>query len=349
MFPQLDPRVLGHVEGQEVLEFTLAGPQGLRATVSELGAALTSLLVPDENGTLADVVLGFDSLEPCLATSSPYFGVTVGRVANRIRDGRCEVEGRPLPLARNDGPHHLHGGKRGLDKRIWKGRVMRDAEHPSVEFRYHSPAGEEGYPGDLDVTVRYSLTDDGALGIEMTARTSELTPVNLAHHSYWNLEGHDQGDVLDHELQLHASRYTPGDPVPDGRVLEVGGTPFDFRSPKRIGADLEQAGATPIGFDHNWLVDGAPGTLRPVAHLRATRSGRQMILEADQPGVQFYSGNFLDGSHVGKGGIPYPRHAGLCLETQCPPNAINVPEWRDGVLLAPGDEYRHRMVHRFNP
>ncbi len=342
-----DSEIIGTLDGLPVQRFTLRNTHGMTAEFSELGASLSALQVPDRHGVHADVVLGFGELAPCLAASSPYFGATVGRVANRILNARCEVQGQTLTLARNAGDHHLHGGLRGFDKRVWSGKRVASHDSQSVEFEYVSPAGEEGYPGQLLSRVRYALTDSNELRVEMSAQTSEPTLVNLAHHSYWNLNGHDSGNVFDHELQIHATHFTPAEPIPDGRVLPVEGTPHDFRQLKNVGMDLQRAGAPPVGFDHNWVVDGERGTLRPVALLRSPASGRMMTLVADQPGVQFYSGNFLDGSHRGKSGAVYGRHAGLCLETQCHPNSINVPEWREDVMLLPGSTYTHRMVHRF--
>jgi aldose 1-epimerase len=344
----IESEPFGHVDGQEVRRFVLTNAAGSVAKVSELGATLASLWLPDRDGKMDDVVLGFESQEPSLAAGSPYFGVTAGRVANRIMDARCEFQGRTLELAANDDPHHLHGGARGFDKRVFRGVALSEPGVQRAELRYTSPAGEEGYPGELEVVVRYSLRDDNALRIEMEATTSEPTLVNMAHHSYWNLDGHDSGGIEGHELKLHAARYTPGEPVPDGRIFEVEGTPYDFTAGKCIGDDLERGGASPIGFDHNWVVDGEPHELRPVAELRSVRSGRVLRLEANQPGVQFYSGNFLDGTARGKQGAVYRRHAGLCLETQAHPNSPNVPAWQPDVLLSPGESYRHVMIHRFS-
>lgn len=338
----------GTVSGERASLFRLRSSKGLTVTVSDYGATVVSCTVPDRRGDFADVVLGFDSVEEYVK-SSPYFGCIVGRVANRIDRGVFELEGRRYALATNDPPHHLHGGTRGWDKVIWSARALEGVtnEGASLELTYRSVDGEEQYPGTVTAKVVYTLTADGVLRVEMDAETDRTTLVNLAHHSYWNLGGHDAGSVEDHELQLFADNYTPGAPIPEGRVAKVEGTPFDFRQPKPIGRDLAGAGAKPVGYDHNWVVNGEPSSFRPVGRARHASSGRTLEVWSDQPGVQFYSGNFLDGTARGKGGVPYRQHAGFCLETQKFPNAVNVPEWREQVVLAPGRRYRHVMEHRF--
>jgi aldose 1-epimerase len=337
----------GNAGGTPVQLYTLTNTHGLIARITNFGAAMTELHVPDRGGTLADVVLGFDRLEGYV-TGNPYFGVMVGRVANRIGNARFTLDGRDYLLAANDKPHHLHGGPRGWDKVVWNATPIATAEGPSLVLTYVSKDGEEGYPGTVNAKTVYTLTNDNELKIEMEATTDKTTLVNMAHHSYWNLAGHNSGTILDHELTLYADQYTPGTPmVPDGRVMPVKGTPFDFTSAKAIGRDLKQAGGTPTGYDHNFVVNGTSGQLRPVARLEDPKSGRVMMLSADQPGVQFYTGNFLNGSAKGKNAT-YGQYAGLCLETQKFPNAINVPAWRDQVILRPGQTYRHVMVHRFS-
>ena len=327
--------------------YTLTNRNGLVAKVSNYGAIVTELHVPDRNGRLADVVLGFETLDGYLA-GHPYFGAIVGRVANRIRNAEFALEGARFTLAANDKPHHLHGGRKGWDKVVWNAKPVDTAEGPSIELTYTSRDGEEGYPGTVTAKTVYTLTHNNELKVEMEAATDRTTVVNMAHHSYWNLAGHNAGTILDHELTLHADRYTPGTPmVPDGRVLPVAKTPFDFTAGKRIGQDLKAAGGKPTGYDHNFVVNGEPNQLRSVARLEDPASGRVMTLSADQPGVQFYTGNFLDGSHKGKGAT-YVQYAGLCLETQKFPNAINVPAWQDQVILRPGQPYRHVMVHAFS-
>lgn len=331
--------------------YTLTNANGLRMKVSNYGTIITELFVPDRHGELADIVLGYESVEQYLATT-PFFGATVGRVANRIKDAAFELDGKHYRLAANNGPHTLHGGLKGWDKVVWEAQTRDTARGPEIHFRYTSHDGEEGFPGTVQASVVYALTNANELVIDMRAETDRTTIVNMAHHSYWNLAGHGSGTIDDHELTLAADLYTPSapvsgaDPVPDGTILPVAGTPFDFTKPARIGQHLRTVGEEPAGFDHNWVVNGAPNELRPVATVREPSSGRVLTLEADQPGVQFYTGKFLDGSLRGKGAT-YHQYAGFCLETQKFPNAINVPAWRDQVILKPGDVYSHRMVHRF--
>jgi aldose 1-epimerase len=327
--------------------YTLTNKNGLVAKISNYGAIVTELHVPDRAGTLADIVLGFDTLDAYLA-GHPFFGAIVGRVANRIANARFALDGKTYPLEANDKPHHLHGGAKGWDKVVWNVALFPgNADGPAIELTYVSKDGESGYPGTVAAKTVYTLTNDNELKVDMYATTDATTLVNIAHHSYWNLAGHNSGTILDHELTLFADQYTPGTPmVPDGRVAPVKGTPFDFTGAKTIGRDLKQTGGTPIGYDHNFVVNGAPNQLRPVARLKDPKSGRVLTLSADQPGVQFYTGNFLNGSAKGKNAT-YIQHAGLCLETQKFPNAINVPAWRDQVILKPSQTYRHTMIHKF--
>jgi aldose 1-epimerase len=337
----------GTVGNTPVHLYTLTNKNGLIAKITNYGAIVTELHVPDRAGRLADVVLGFDNLDDYLGTH-PYFGAIVGRVANRIANAAFTLDGKRYPLAANDAPHHLHGGKKGWDKVVWNATTNGTAQGPSLELTYTSTNGEEGYPGAVTAKTVYTLTHDNELKVEMEATTDAPTIVNMAHHSYWNLGGYNSGTILDHELTLHADRYTPGTPmVPDGRMTPVAATPFDFTTAKTIGKDLKHTGLTPIGYDHNFVVNGDPNQLRAVARLKDPKSGRVMTISADQPGVQFYSGNFLDGSINGKGAT-YGQHTGLCLETQKFPNAINVPAWQDQVILRPGRTYRHVMVHKFS-
>ena len=336
----------GSADGKNVDLYTLSNGNGLVAKVTTYGAILTSLEVPDRDGQPADVVLGCDELAGYLGGSA-YLGATVGRVGNRIRNATFELEGRRFVVAANNGDHHLHGGAKGWDKVVWSAEAMETAEGPSLRLGHVSPDGEEGYPGTVTATCLYTLARN-ELRVEMLATTDAVTLVNIVHHSYWNLGGHASGPITDHALTIFAQSYTPADPiVPTGEVASLRGTPFDFTSPKRVGQDLTAAGGDPVGYDHNWIIDGQPNAIRPVARLADPKSGRVLSLEADQPGLQFYSGNYLDGALRGKGGHAYVRNAGLCLETQAFPNAINVPAWRDQVILRPGTTYRHVMIHRF--
>ena len=341
----------GTLDGKDVQLFTLENENGLSMSVTNYGATVTKLSTPDRSGELTDIVLGFDTLEE-YPEKSPYFGCIVGRVANRIAGGTFTLDGADYQLATNNGPNHLHGGVKGLDKVVWDAKPLVSGD--GVAFTYRSPAGEEGYPGNLDVVVIYTLNDDNELVVDMKARTDAPTIVNLAHHTYWNLAGQASGDVLGHVLHLNADRYTPTDAsmIPNGELISVEGTPFDFRAPKAIGADIARlpgdGGDDPGGYDMNFVVNGAWGEMRLAAMVHEPRSGRGMKVLTTEPGIQFYSGNFLDG-FSGKGGASYGKHAGLCLESQHHPDSIH-REGMEGwptIILRPGEEYRHRMVHRF--
>jgi aldose 1-epimerase len=344
--PAITKASFGKVDGQEVFIYTLVNDKGLTAKITNYGGIITELHVPDKSGKLADVVLGFDNFD-AYQKGHPYFGAMIGRVANRIRDHKFELEGKKYELAANAAPHSLHGGNKGWDKVVWEATPKETPAGPALELTYVSKDGEEGYPGTIKARTTYVLTHDNQLRVEMEATSDKNTIVSMAHHSYWNLAGHDSGTIEGHELTLFADKYTPGDPVPDGKIKPVKGTPFDFTTAKLIGKDLKAAGGKPIGFDANWIVNGDPNQLRPVAKLKDPKSGRVMTIEADQPGVQFYSGNFLDGKVTGKGKT-YVQYAGLCLESQKFPNSVNVPAWRDAVLLKAGQTYKHTMIHRFS-
>jgi len=321
----------------------------LQVMVATYGGIITELHVPDRAGKLGDIVLGFDDVASYVK-GSPYFGAVIGRIANRISGARFELDGKSYELAANNGKNSLHGGVKGWDKVVWDAVAVDSPVGPSVQLSYTSKEGEEGFPGTVKAKNTYTLTNENELKVEMQAETDRRTVINMAHHSYFNLAGQAGGTVLEHVLQLRASRYTPVDPAlntPNGEIAPVAGTPFDFTAPKPIGRDLKAAGGDPIGFDHNWIVDGAPHEMRDVARLNDPHSGRVLTLRSDQPGVQFYSGNFLDGTLRGKGDAKYPQYAGLCLESQRFPNAINVPAWRDQVLLEPGVPYASTMIFSF--
>ncbi|MGC4094401.1 MAG: aldose epimerase family protein [Polyangiaceae bacterium] len=337
----------GKHEDKDVELYTLTNKNGLVLKATTYGATVTELFVPDRQGKLADVVLGFDTLQG-YEGGTAYFGATVGRVANRIRGAKFSLDGKAHQLGVSDPPHALHGGVKGWDKVVWKAEAVESADGPAIVFSYVSKDGEEGFPGNVTARTTYTLTHKNELKVVMEATTDQPTLVNMAHHSYWNLAGFDSGNVLEHELTLFADKYTPGDPmVPTGAVKAVKGTPFDFTAKKPVGRDLKAVGGKPVGYDHNFVVDGEPHALRPVARLYNPKSGRVLTLEADQPGVQFYSGNFLDGKARGKG-ASYAQYSGLCLETQAFPNSINVPAWKDQVILRPGQTYKHTMVHAFS-
>lgn len=342
----------GKVDGKDVELYTLTNPKGLVMKVTNYGVIITEFWAPDRNGKLADIVGGYENVD-AYVKKTPYFGTTVGRVANRIKDAKFKLEGKEYKLAANNGPHHLHGGNKGWDKVIWTATPGGTPTDPAVSFTYVSKDMEEGYPGTVTAKVTYTLTANNELKIDMEATTDKTTIVNMAHHSYWMLQGIGNGGIKDQILQINADKYTPGkvskpgsDAVPDGTIKPVAETPFDFRTPKAIGKDLEAVGNKPLGYDHYWLVNGDPKAMRPVATLKEPKSGRVLTLEADQQGVQFYAGIFLDGSMTGKG-VKYNQYDGLCLETHAPVNAINVPAWKDSVILKPGQTYKQSMVHRF--
>lgn len=334
-------------DGRRVQRYTLFNEQGSLVRLISYGATVTELHVRDRAGKVEDVVLGFDSLESYLE-KSPYFGCTTGRVANRIAQGRFTLEGVQYQLAANNGPHHLHGGLKGLDKVLWNSQPIHGTEGPGVRFQYQSPDGEEGYPGNLTITVEYTLSHRNELRIEYTAVTDKVTPVNLTHHSYFNLGGRGCKDILGHVLIVLASQYTDFDStlIPTGKFASVGGGPFDFLLPQPIGARIGEA---PGGYDLNYVVSHHPDhrKLSRQAELYEPQSGRVMTVESTEPGLQFYSGNFLDGTLTGKYGVVYGKHSGLCLESQHFPDSVNHPEF-PSTILEPGKTYHQLTIYRFS-
>lgn len=315
--------------------FTFTNTNGLKAVLTNFGATLVSLEAPDRAGKFADVVLGFDSLEGYALRNSPYLGSICGRVANRITKGRFTLDGKTYQLATNLGANHLHGGPKGFHVVLWQGEVQKDC----VKFTHLSRDGEENYPGNLRVEVTYALTNDNALVIRYTATTDKPTILNLTNHAYFNLAGHNAGNVLGHEMTLNAGRLTPIDAnlLPTGEIASVAGTPFDFRTPHKIGERIAAAG----GYDHNYILDGQPG-----ARAVEPNSGRVMEMFTTEPAVQFYTGNFLAGEK-GKAGAVYQKHAGFCLEAQHYPDAINHPNFPTTVLR-PGQTYTQETSYRFS-
>jgi len=335
-------------DGKSVALFTLTNTRGATAKVMEYGATLTELRIPDRAGKRDDVVLGFRKLENYLA-GHPFFGCTTGRVANRIAKGRFTLEGKEYQLATNNPPNHLHGGEKALDKRVWKGEVIPSASGPAVRFTYRSPDGEEGYPGNLSVTVIYTLTNRNEIRIDYRATTDRATPVNLTNHSYFNLSGEGKGDILGHELTLFAARYTASDEtlIPTGELASLDGSPLDFTHPTRIGERIAALSHIPGGgYDHNYVLDSGGGKLALGARARDPKSGRVMEMWTTEPGVQFYTGNFLDGTLKGKRGTAYEKHAGFCLEAQHFPDSVNRPEF-PSVILTPGKTYTQTTLYRF--
>jgi aldose 1-epimerase len=330
-------------DGAAVRQFTLTNAHGMVARVTEYGATLTQLWVPDRDGRPGNVVLGFDRLGPYLETGF-YLGATMGRVTNRIANARFTLDGREYVLTANRAPNHIHGGARGFDKRVWGSREVPGG----VAFTYTSPDGEEGYPGTVNVTVTYALTDANELRIDYAATTDRPTPINLTNHSFFNLAGQGGGTVLDHVLTVNAGRYTAVDStlIPTGALAPVAGTPLDFTRPHRIGERIAALAATG-GYDHNYVLDGDPGALRLAARLEEPRSGRVMEVRTTEPGMQFFTGNRFDGTITGVGGLVFVRHAGLALETQHFPNSINQPAF-PSVVLRPGTTFRSTTVYAFS-
>jgi aldose 1-epimerase len=337
-------------DGREVKLFTLRNAHGMCAKFTEMGACLVSLEVPDSEGRIADVTLGYESFEDWRKNPA-YLGATVGRFGNRIRDGHFVLDGQRHQLATNNQPggmpSHLHGGDIGFDKVVWRGQ----ASGQSVVFRYSSIDGEEGYPGNLEVEVTYSLNDRNELIWEARATTDAPTIINVVHHTYWNLTGDSNQSVLDHELLLAADHFLPTDAglIPTGEKSPVEGTPMDFTKPRRIGerihddfAPLHLAG----GYDHCWVLRNL-SDMQLAADVRDPVSGRRMELLTNQPGLQFYSGNFLDGTIMGKKGILYGHRSGFCLESENFPDSPNQPSFPSSILR-PGELYHHRMIHRFS-
>jgi aldose 1-epimerase len=330
-------------DGTAVDLYTLTNANGLVAKVTNYGAIITELHVRDRQGKLGDVVLGFDNL-PQYLNGHPYFGATVGRVANRIAKGRFTLDGKTYTLATNNGPNHLHGGLKGFDKVLWKADPQAGA---AMKFTYTSPDGEEGYPGTLAVAVTMTLTDANELRLDYHATTDQPTPVNLTNHSYFNLAG--QGDVLGCELMIAADYYTPSDStlIPTGEIKAVKGTPMDFTQPRPIGSRFPQLQTSPVGYDHNYVLNAGGKSLALAARVYEPRSGRVLEAHTTQPGVQFYTANFLDGSLTGKREVVYRQHTGFCLETQHFPNAVNQAEFPP-IILRPGQTYHHTTVFKFS-
>jgi aldose 1-epimerase len=343
MKPKVEASSFGKLpDGTPVQLFTLTNAAGLVAKVADYGTIITELHVPDRSGRNGDIVLGFDALEKYVK-GHPYFGCTVGRVANRIAKGRFTLDGKTYTLAVNNGPNHLHGGLKGFDKVVWKAQPQQGA---AVQFTYTSADGEEGYPGKLEVTVQIALTDKNELTIDYTAVCDKPTPVNLTNHSYFNLA--TEGDVLSHELVIAADQFTPKDDtsVPSGEIKSVRGTPMDFTQPHAVGSRFDQLKGEPVGYDHNFVLNGGGKSLALAARVFEPKSGRVMQVFTTQPGIQLYTSNYLDGSLTGKRGQVYRKCSGLCLETQHFPDSVNHPQF-PSVILRPGETYRQTTVHKF--
>jgi aldose 1-epimerase len=335
-------------DGTEVQLFTLTNKQGAKATITNYGGTLTSLMVPDKDGKMGDVILGFDNVSgyqsPEFVKAGPYFGALIGRYGNRIKDGKFTLDGKGYTLAKNNGPNSLHGGLKGFDKVVWQAEPGTSADGQTLTLKYLSKDGEEGYPGNLQVTVVYTLTDGNALKIDYTATTDKATPVNLTNHAYFNLSHGVSKDVLAHEVTLPADRYTVVDAtlIPTGELKPVKGTPFDFTTPHTVGERIAQV---PGGYDHNWVLNTETGQ-HAAATVYDPASGRTLEVTTDEPGVQFYTGNFLDGTLKGKGGTVYGKHAGFCLETQHFPDSPNQPKFPT-TILKPGETLHSSSTYTF--
>ena len=336
-------------EGKVADIYTLINDNNCELRITNYGGIIVSIKVPDKNGQLGDVVLGYNTLFEYIE-NSPFFGALIGRYGNRIAKGKFELNGKTYTMAINNGPNHLHGGLKGFDKVLWNVKEIEQENAIGLELSYFSKDGEEGYPGNLNVTVNYLWTNDNELKIEYSATTDKTTVVNLTSHSYFNLAG--KGDNLNHELMIDADKYTPVDEglIPTGELVAVKGSPFDFTTPTKIGAriddDCEQL-KYGKGYDHNFVINNYDGSLRKVVSVYEPMSGRLMEVSTTEPGVQFYSGNYIDESMVGKDGVPYKARSGFCLETQHFPDSPNQPQFLS-TTLEPGQKHWTTTVFKFS-
>ncbi len=337
-------------DGKTAYTYTVKNSNGMMAKFTDYGAILGSLYVPDKDGNVEDVVLGFEHLEDYFV-NEPNFGSTIGRHANRIGGASFELNGVTYELDKNDGEHNLHGGYNGYHKRLWEATTFEDDEQ-TIEFTYNSEDGDQGFPGNLKISVKYTLTEDNQIKIEYNAVSDKDTVINLTNHSYFNLAGQDLGTILDQIAWIDSDEMTYADKesIPHGEIIKVAGTPMDFNTPKKVGKDIDKDFDQLVwgkGFDHNWVLKTKKGELSLVASLLDEKSGRYMEVFTDLPGIQFYTGNFLDGTLVGKGGAKYIQRSGLCFETQYYPNAINVPSFEQPVIKA-GETYQTTTVYKFS-
>ncbi|HSV99766.1 MAG TPA: aldose epimerase family protein [Sedimentisphaerales bacterium] len=333
-------------EGGEAFLYTLANAKGLRARITNYGAIVVSMEVPDRHGKLDDVLLGHDTLEGYL-TRGGCAAAVIGRYANRIGNARFTLDGIEYALAANNGPNHLHGGLKGFDKKLWTPEEVTASENQAwVKLSYLSKDGEEGYPGNLRVLVTYTLTNDDELRMSYEAQTDKKTVVNLTNHAYWNLAGQGNGDVLGHELMINANRFTVFDKgqIPTGITVSVAGTPLDFLSPRKIGSRIRQLGN---GYDHNYVLNGAAGAMKLCGTAYDPTTGRSMEVTTTEPGVQLYTANHMNGSLIGKGGKAYVKYAAFCLETQHYPDSPNKPQF-PSTVLEPGKKFSSQTVHKFS-
>ena len=341
--PMTGKTLYGMIGADSVFQYTLTNKNGMTVKILNYGGTVTDIITPDKNGKMGDVVLGYDSLAGYRQTGNPYFGCLVGRYGNRIANAKFTLDGKEYTLAANNGLNTLHGGLKGFDKVIWFVKLFTDS---SLLLSYSSKDGEEGYPGNLSVDVMYSLSDDNGLKIEYAAVADKATPVNLTNHCYFNLSAGSDSTILDHELMLRADKYTPvnGTLIPTGKIDDVKGTAMDFTTSKKIGRDIAQVTG---GYDHNWVFQKPENRFDLIATLYHQPSGRFMEVRTTEPGIQFYSGNFLNGTLKNtRGGVKYVKHAGLCLETQHFPDSPNQPSFPN-TILKPGETYQQITVYKF--
>ena len=337
-------RTFGNYEGKPVTQYTLANARGMQVSIIDYGGTVTSIMVPDKNGNAGDVVLGFDSFDGYVQKNNPYFGALVGRYANRISKAKFTLDSKAYSLAANNNGNSLHGGNKGFDKVMWTAQQISDN---SLRLTYQSKDGEEGYPGNLNAEITYTLGFDNSLRIDYSATTDKPTPVNLTNHSYFNLSAGQDSTILNHELQLNADKYTPVDDklIPTGEIFDVKNTPMDFTRAKAVGRDIDKVKG---GYDHNWILRRSGSGLQATATVYEPKSGRFMEVLTTQPGIQFYTGNFLDGTlKFTKKGQRYVQHGALCLETQHYPDSPNQPTFPN-TILKPGQTYQQTTVYRFS-
>jgi aldose 1-epimerase len=341
----------GEFEGKPVTLYTMTNQQGMVAKITDYGGVVVSLLVADRNGKLEDVVLGFEDF-PAYEADEGWYGAITGRSANRIKNGKFSIDGIEYQLATNNGPNHMHGGVKGFNKKLWQGTASVTNGEPQLKLKYTSPDGEEGFPGELAITTTYTLTGENGLKVEYHAITNKPTICNITHHSYWNIGGPSSNSIHDQELQMFCDAYNPTDAnyIPTGEIRPVVGTAFDFSEPKPIGRDIDADDKQlkiGKGYDHNFVINGKPGTLRPVARLHDSESGRVMEVLSTDHGVQLYSGNWFDGSVVGRGDKAYTHRIAICFECQHFPDAINQPNFT-APILRPGEVYEQTTIYRFS-
>ena len=340
----ISEKPFGEFENQAVTQYTITNPNGMQVSIINYGGTVTNLITPDKDKKMGDVVLGFDSLSGYLQKGNPYFGCLVGRYGNRIAKGKFTLDGQTYQLPLNNNGNTLHGGLKGLDKVVWQ--ASKSAGDSSLLLTYTSKDGDQGFPGNLKVEVVYTLTSDNALQISYSATTDKATPVNLTNHCYFNLSGGKEATILDHEIMIDANKYTAVDTllIPTGQLPDVKGTPMDFTSAKAIGKDIA---AVKGGYDHNWVLNKKGTELEKVATVYDAGSGRVLEVLTTEPGLQFYTGNFLDNTLKGKNSIVYGQHAALCLETQHFPDGPNQPSFPN-TILKPGETYKHVTKYKFS-